>query len=238
MATRLKFSYMRRVTLTCILITAVLGCSQAGGVKQVMGEKIKLPEPKKQSDVSVEEAIAARRSRRQYAKGALTLTEISQLLWAAQGITNSRGFRAAPSAGATYPLETYLVAGKVEGLDAGLYHYELKEHRLTKVQDGDRRRALCQAAWGQDMITEAPISLVFAAIYERTTGRYGERGIRYIHMEVGHVGENVHLQCETMGLGTVVIGAFSDGAVKKALGIEEEPLYIMPVGRKLSKGQK
>lgn len=227
-------SMIRDSMLTGVLVIALLSCLKAEEVKQVMNKEIRLPEPKKQSRVSVEEAIANRRSRRQYSKGALTLAEVSQLLWAAQGITagNGREYRAVPSAGATYPLETYLAAGEVKNLEAGLYHYKPQNHSLIMVKNGDLRKELCKAAWEQNMIVETPISLIFSAVYERTTGKYGERGVRYVHMEVGHAGENVHLQCETMGLATVVIGAFSDQDVKKTLGIKESPLYIMPVGKK------
>lgn len=204
-------------------------------MKAAMQEEIKLPPPRKRSETSLEESIAGRRSVRSYSKGSLTLSEISQLLWAAQGITQDTamgGYRAVPSAGATYPLKVYLVAGEVEGLEAGLYCYQFQRHLLSLIRWGDLRRELSQAAFGQSMIMEAPSNLVITAIYKRTTGRYGERGLRYVHMEVGHLGENVHLQCETLGLGTVVIGAFDDRAVKRALGIEEAPLYIMPIGRK------
>lgn len=200
-----------------------------------MQKEVELPPPRKRSKTSLEESIAGRRSVRSYSEGPLILNEISQLLWAAQGITRDAardGYRAVPSAGATYPLKVYLVSGEVKGLEAGLYCYQPRRHLLSLIRQGDRRQELSQAALGQSMIAEAPSNLVITAIYERTTGRYGERGLRYVHMEVGHLGENVHLQCEALGLGTVVIGAFNDRAVKEALRIEEAPLYIMPIGRK------
>jgi SagB-type dehydrogenase family enzyme len=184
----------------------------------------------------VEEAIFRRRSIRHYQDEPLTLEEVSQLLWAAggktiDGITGAT--RAYPSAGATYPLEIYLAAGDVQGLDAGLYRYQWKDHSIILVENGDVRHSLTQAALGQSMVARAPISLVFAAVYDRTTQRYGQRGeVRYVHMDVGGAGQNVHLQAEALGLGTVIIGAFRDEAVKEVLGVrDEEPLYIMPVGR-------
>jgi SagB-type dehydrogenase family enzyme len=205
-------------------------------LKEAVPEKgrIKLPEPRYSSDVSVEETMLKRRSRRDYTGEPLTLWEVSQLLWAAQGITANWGGRTAPSAGATYPLETYVAVGDVKGLEKGVYKYKLREHELEKVLDGDKRMELAIASLGQPWVKEGAIDLVFTAIYERTTGRYGKRGIRYVHMEVGHVGQNVYLQAEALDLATVVIGAFFDGQVKSILNLpeNEHPLYIMPVGRR------
>jgi SagB-type dehydrogenase family enzyme len=129
-------------------------------------------------------------------------------------------------------LDTYLVCGRVNGLAAGVYKYDPQEHSIEMIKEKDVRTDLAGAAWGQSFIAKAPITIVLTAIYRRTTARYGERGIRYVHMEVGHVGQNIHLQCETMGLGTVMVGAFSDERVKEILGVKAEPLYIIPVGRK------
>ena len=221
---------MKRICIIIIIsILAFANLFAEEGEKKV----IKLPKPVKKGTVSVEEAIQNRRSRRSYAEGAISLQDVSQILWSAQGITSPRGFRAAPSAGATYPLETYLVAGNVEGVLPGLYNYNPSQHSLELVKKGDLRKELASAAWGQEMIAEAPASVVFTAIYERTTGRYGDRGIRYVHMDVGHAGENIHLQAESLGLGTVVIGAFSDSDVAAVIGKKgEHPLYIMPIGKK------
>jgi len=195
---------------------------------------IRLPEPRYDSDVSIEETLLKRRSVRDYTGEPLKLWEVSQLLWAAQGITATWGGRTAPSAGATYPLETYLVVGDVEGLEKGVYKYDPHRHELRKVLDGDKRAELAAAALGQGWVREGAVDIVFTAIYERTTGRYGRRGIRYVHMEVGHAGQNVYLQAVALDLGTVVIGAFYDNQVKRVLNLpdEEHPLYIMPVGRK------
>ena len=197
------------------------------------GMRITLPEPKYNSEISVEEAILNRRSIRDYTSQSLTLQDISQLLWAAQGITNPSSFRAAPSAGATYPLEIYLVVGDVEGVAGGIYRYKPHQHELVKVLDGEHREALAGAALNQQFIAEAPLNIVITAIYERTTNRYGERGIRYIHMEAGHAAENVYLQAVALKLGTVVVGAFNDDRVANILALPDNkvPLYIMPVGR-------
>jgi len=194
--------------------------------------QINLPEPRFKSSISVEEALLKRRSIRNYKNESLSLEEVSQLLWSAQGETTPWGEKTAPSAGATYPLEIYLVAGNVEGIEPGLYHYNPPNHNLILVKEGDFRRELTRAALGQDMIARAPVTIVICAEFKRTTGRYGERGIRYVLMEVGHVGQNIHLQAEALNLGTVVIGAFYDEDVKEILGVKEEPLYLMPVGKK------
>ncbi|MEO0091643.1 MAG: SagB/ThcOx family dehydrogenase [candidate division WOR-3 bacterium] len=194
---------------------------------------MKLPKPRFSSSVSVEEAMLKRRSIRNYKDEALTLEEVSQILWACQGKTADWGGRTVPSAGATYPLEIYLVAAKVKGLETGVYHYLSENHELEKLNSRDVRKELTSAALEQEYINNAPITIVIAAKYERTTKRYGERGIRYVDNEIGHCGQNVHLQCEALGLGTVVIGAFRDEQVKKILGIKEEPRYIMPIGKKV-----
>ncbi len=199
-------------------------------------ERMKLPEPSYKSQVSIEEAILLRRSIREYEPEPITLSQLSQILWAAQGITQkSTGFRAAPSAGATYPLEVYVVVkeGGVKDLPAGVYHYLPSSHELELVKLGDYTIDLMKAALGQEWVGDAAVNLVINAVYERTTRRYGDRGIRYVHMEVGHVGQNVYLQCISLNLACVVIGAFYDEEVKKIVGGMGEPLYIIPVGVKI-----
>lgn len=194
-----------------------------------MSQEIKLPRPCEKGSVSIEEVLNQRRSVRDYKKASMSLEEVSQLLWAGTGKNLYR--RTAPSAGATYPLEIYLVVGEVETLELGLYHYSIPKHHLKKVKEGDLRRSLSRAALEQRMIERAPVNIVIAADYHRTTGHYGQRGIRYVHMEVGHVGQNISLQAVALKMGTVMIGAFDDRQVKEILGIEEEPLYLIPVGR-------
>ena len=199
---------------------------------RVLG-RVRLPKPRLRGRMSVEEALARRRSRREYLEKPLTLAQVSQILWSAQGITEPTwGFRTAPSAGATYPLEVYLVVREdgVEGLEPGVYHYNPHRHELELIRRGDYSLELMAACLDQSWVGEAAVNLVITAIYERTTKWYGERGYRYVYMEVGHVGENVYLQCEALGLGCVVIGAFYDGEVKEILGVEEEPMYVIPVG--------
>ena len=198
--------------------------------------RVALPEPQYDSEVSVEEALLGRRSVREYAGEALTLEELAQLLWAAQGITDPTGKRTAPSAGALYPLEVYVVVGNVENIAEGVYKYEPHQHELVRVHEGGQRKALARAALDQQCVADGAIDIVITAIYERTTGKYGDRGIRYVHMEAGHAAQNICLQAGTMSLGTVTIGAFYDDQVKETLNLpeNEEPLYIMPVGRKIT----
>ncbi len=194
--------------------------------------EITLPHPRTDGGMSVERALLERRSVRDYRQGALTLAQAAQLLWAAQGITSSEGLRTAPSAGALYPLEVYLAAGEVKGLGQGVFHYDPDGHLLHRVSEKDRRSELARAALGQSWIAESAAVLVLTAVYERTTRKYGQRGIRYVHMEAGHAAQNVFLQATALGLDAVVVGAFDDGAVMTLLrvGAVEHPLYLIPLG--------
>lgn len=226
--------------LSFVLLSVVYGVftliTPHGGNRRSAGERFSLPTPRREGDVSVEEAIAARRSRRTYDVRALSSGEISQLLWAAQGVTDSSsGHRAAPSAGALYPLELYAVVGvaAVEGLDAGVYRYRPATHELELLERGDVREELRDAAIEQDPVGNAPIDIVVCSADGRTTGKYGERGARrYVPMEAGHVGENIYLQAESLGLSTVSVGAFGDEGVRELVGApsSQRPLYIFPVG--------
>lgn len=234
---------MKKIVLVVLLVLVFVGLAYSLRTKrvekmkepQVKSDLILLPSPQKKGKVSLEEAIAKRRSKRDFLDKPLSLTQLSQILWSAQGITGPDGFkRAAPSAGALYPLEIYVVTREngVESLEAGIYHYLPQKHSIEIHKSGDLRNDLAKAALGQHFIAEAPISLVITAEYERTTGKYGERGIRYVHIEVGHVGENVYLQVEALALGTVVVGAFDDEEVSQVLNLPptHQPLYIMPIG--------
>jgi len=198
-------------------------------------EEIILPEPSKKSYLSVEEAIFKRRSVRDYKSEPLSLKEISQIVWAAQGITDpSSGGRTAPSAGALYPLKVY-VAGEIKGLEMGIYEYNPSNHSLIKIGDKDIRKKLAAAAYNQVYVEKAPVDVIFTGIYEIIAKKYGtERAPRYTHMEVGHAAQNVYLQAESLNLGTVVVGGFETEEVKKILKLppEEEPLYIMPIGKR------
>lgn len=229
---------MELLLLTAILVaTAAAADSGPAAVKTV-----KLPPPALDGSTSVERCLAQRRSTRRYSNQPLKLTEVSQLLWAAYGVTQPLpgvtdvrgGLKTAPSAGGLYPLDLYLVAGAVTGLEPGIYRYRPEHHDLVLVQTGDRRKALLGAALGQTMVRDAPASIVYSAVFSRNTGKYGTRGRqRYVCMDLGHSAENVYLQCGSLGLGTCAIGAFRDDSLKLVVGMteDEEPLYIMPVGR-------
>lgn len=196
---------------------------------------VKLPSAELKGKVSLEETIDKRRSVRRYRREPLDLSQLSQLLWSAQGITGGRRLRAVPSAGATYPLEVFVLVGQecVNGLEAGVYRYLVDSHSLKLHRQGDFRPDLAAAALNQEFILQAPAALVICAVYDRTCRRYGSRGERYVHMEVGHAGQNVHLQAVALGLASVEVGAFQDEDVRKVLGVEEQvkPLYVMPVGK-------
>jgi len=193
---------------------------------------ISLPAPEFDGNTSVEQALLERRSVREYRDEPLSLPEIGQLLWAAQGITSPSGKRTAPSAGALYPLELYLVAGNVEDLRVGIYKYLPHDHALKEITTGDKRSDLTNAALKQESILKAPAMIVLSAVYERTRVKYGDRGDRYVHMEIGFAAQNIYLQAEALELGTVFIGAFYDDSVKKILGMQddEQALGIMPFG--------
>ncbi len=182
--------------------------------------------------MSLEEALAHRRSVREFAPGALTLSEVSRLVWAAQGVTDP-GHRTAPSAGATYPLEVYLVAGNVENLSSGIYHYLPEQHRLEFVSGGDDRPRLADAAASQEWVSRAAMVVVIAAALDRTAARYGKRAERYVHMEAGHAAQNLLLQATALGLGATPVGAFNDTEVSRLLHLpaSEAPLYLIPLGR-------
>jgi len=197
-------------------------------------QRLSLPPIETKGALSIEEAIQLRRSVRDFGRGPLDLTDVSQLLWSAQGITGRRGLRTAPSAGALYPLELYMVAGNVEGLSAGVYHYRPKTHELVSLASGDRRHALASAALNQRSVSGAPAVLVITGVYERTAKKYGHRARRYVHMEVGHAAQNIYLQATARSLGTVIVGAFDDDEVQEVLGLppDHKPFGLMPVGRK------
>lgn len=217
-----------------LTVSFVCGCTPTEKPPPVTYEAvIKLPDPGYKGEISVEEALLSRRSVRDYTGASLTLQEVSQLLWAAQGITAPRGYRTAPSAGALYPLEVYVVAGDVQNLAQAVYHYKPGEHELVRVMDGDKRAELAAAALGQSWVEEGAIDIVLTAFYGRTTRKYGDRGIRYVHIEAGHAAQNLCLQATALELGLVTVGAFSDDRVSEILGLagDETPLYIIPVGR-------
>ena len=196
---------------------------------------MRLPDPTIDGNVSLETTIHQRRTVRSFDSKALTITQFSQLLWAAQGVTDPGGFkRAAPSAGALYPMDIYGAVGEgcVEGLHSGIYLYDPATHSLSLIQKGDRRRDIALASLGQMWMSYAPITFVITAEYSRITGKYGQRGNRYAMIEAGHIGQNIFLQSQALGLEAGIVGAFQDREVIQIMGIKSthEPLLIMPVG--------
>lgn len=195
--------------------------------------KTQLPSPLYHSNISIEQALQKRRSVRQYKDEPVSLQEVGQLLWAAQGITSKEGFRTAPSAGALYPLEIYVVAGDVRNLPAGVYHYLPAYHALALIARGDKRNELVIAALNQTEVQHASADIIITGVYKRTAVKYGKLAERFVDMEAGHAAENIYLQAVSLKIGTVSLGGLDPLAVKKAIHLsnDEDPLYIMPIGK-------
>jgi SagB-type dehydrogenase family enzyme len=213
------------------LFVTVMAAAQGSGMEPDASGEILLRQPSPKTHFSVEEALKVRQSVRDFVDQPVTLEAIGQLLWAAQGATSS-GRRTTPSAGALYPLEVYVVAGDVTGLGAGVYKYHPRGHTLSLHEPGDLRDRLAYAALRQESVADGAAVLVITAVYQRTAVKYGSRAERYVHMEVGHAAQNVYLQAQSLGLGTVILGAFQDQEVQRVLGLPEyeAPLALMPVG--------
>jgi len=219
--------------LVVILLGSALTFAPMVLAQEAAPNMVGLPAPRATGEVSVEQALKARRSLRAFAPSPLTLAQVSQLLWAAQGISDDRGRRTAPSAGALYPLELFLVAGNVAGLPSGVYRYRPAGHSLVLVVPGDRRAEVASAC-RQGWVAEAPASVVFTAVFARAAKKYGDRAARYVPIEVGAAAENLALQAIALGLGSTVVGAYDDAALAAALGTagDEQPLALLPVGKR------
>lgn len=228
------------ILLALCLLTGMQCRSQ--NQEKMNAETIKLPAPRLIGKTSLEEIMQKRRSVRSYRNEPMRLEDVSQLLWSAYGVTEPRdkpphirgGLKTAPSAGARYPLEVYLIAGNVQGLAQGFYRYLPESHSLVLVATGDLRVKACEAARNQKMVEEAPVSLVYTADFERTTSRYGERGKNYVYVDLGHSAQNVYLQAEALGMHSCAIGAFDDKDLHAVLSLpaNESVIYMMPVGLK------
>jgi len=209
--------------IACGLV--ILSGLSTGGAEEAMRA---LPAPEARSDRSLEEVLRSRRSIRRFTHEPLDLREIAQLCWAAQGVTDARrGFRTAPSAGGTFPLELYLVT------ENSVWHYDPQHHRLKKHVDGDLRTALRRACLDQPWVESAPVVFIIAADIGRTARRYGPRAERYVLIEVGHAAQNLLLQAEALGLGAVPVGAYDDDQVHALLKLpkEQRVFYVIPVGK-------
>lgn len=220
------------------LVAPLIGGNDTRDGGRTVLKAVRLPQPRTDGPLSVEQAILRRRSRREYTGEPLTVEEVSQLLWAAQGITAPHlwtGLRSAPSAGGLYPLETYVVVkeGGVVGLEAGVYHYDPHRHELEMVAAGDYSGRLMAACVDQEWVGAAAANIVLTAVVERTRVRYGDRALQYVFQESGHAAQNVYLQAESLGLGCVVVGAFHEDEVRAIVRAprRELPVYVIPVGR-------
>ena len=190
---------------------------------------IALPLPKKDGSLSIEKALSIRKTVRKYSSQPLSLDDIGQIMWSAQGITH-RIFRTAPSAGALYPLEMY-VAGLISENQKGIFYYNVKKHALEECFNQDCRNQLSEAAYNQPWVKNAPVVVVITAMYDRVMKKYGKNGVQYTHFEVGHAAQNIHLQLESLKLGTVCVAGFDEKKVKEILQLtEESPQYLMPIG--------
>jgi len=219
--------------LPAAVLLAGLVTTAACAAEVAMRATIALPPPAMDAGFALEKALRERRSVRAFGPGALSLAELGQLLWAAQGVTAPPGLRTAPSAGALYPLELRVLVGAVAGLEPGLYRYLPAGHRLERGDARDPRPGLAAAAHEQSWVRENAALVILSAEYARTTVKYGQRGVRYAHLEAGHAAQNLLLAATALGIGSVIVGAFDDAAVARLIGLPpgEEPLVLIPLGR-------
>jgi len=236
------YAFIASLIVASIAVARVVYIATPGveSMTRIVGDVVYLPYPRRVSNMTVEEAMLLRRSIREYTDDPVKIEDLSMILWAAYGISETRwGLKTTPSAGATYPLEIYIVIGE-RGVAAGdgylkpgVYKYDPFTHSMRLVAEGDFRKELARAALGQEWVEEAPVNIVICAVFERTTRVYGERGrVRYVPMEVGHAGQNIYLMATALGYGTVAVGAFYDDEVARVIRARqnEVPMYIMPVG--------
>ncbi len=216
------------------LIAALALVTLAAGYACAADPTVALPRPDLKGKMTLEQVLSQRRSVREYAPGALTLAEVSQLMWAAHGITGPNGKRTTPSARAVYPLEVWLAANDVKGLAPGVYRYVPQDHALATVAAGDHRAAVAAAARGQEAIASAPIVVAVTGDSVLAAEKFRGRAAAWLGMEAGFVIQDVYLEATALGLGTVMVGGFADAPVRAALGLPEGrvPLGLMPVGRK------
>lgn len=225
---------MKRRIVPSLVAAAALLAGAAALARAAEPQTVALPSPDVTGHVSLERAIAQRRSVREYAPGALTLAEVSQLLWVAQGITSPDGKRTTPSPHAIYPLQVWLVANEVTGLPAGIYRYQPKEHALALLTPGLQRDSLAAAARGQASIAHAAAVVAVAGDSALAAEKFRSNAARWLGMEAGFVVQDVYLEATALGLGTVMVGGFEEQAVRRALGLPPgwEALALMPVGRR------
>ena len=216
----------------CLLILVAFHLSESIARQQTPGSAISLPKPDVSHGISLNSALNLRRSQRKFSAKPISLTQLSQLLWSAQGVTHFFGFRTAPSAGALYPLEIFVVVSNVDQLSQGIYHYKPDSHELELIIKGDHSKQFSQAANRQSSIKKATATLIITAVIKRTEQKYGQRAKRYVHIEAGSAAQNIYLQAASLQLGTVYIGSFKDKKVLQLmqLPMDHKPLGLMPVG--------
>ncbi len=237
MSTKGKITLIILIILLAVVIAYLIWPKSIGTQNMAVTATVKLPEPKITGTMSVEQAINDRRSVRRYTNESLTLQDVSQLMWAAQGITdNKTKFRTVPSGGHTFPLEVYILVGKnsVKGLNEGVYHYNPFNNTLEQILGNDVRPELSQAANGQPWVKEAPVDIIITGNYQKMIDKYKDEKLstRFVDMEAGHAGQNIYLESESLNLATVALGSFKDDQVHQILNIpsNENTLYIYPVG--------
>ncbi len=217
-----------------VLLTAIMAVSVSSN--QGASDVVTLPQPRTDGGMSVEKALLERRSIRSFRNESLTLDEISQLSWAAQGVTDDKGHRTSPSAMATYPLEVYLLAGNVTGLPAGVYHYSPLGHNLTLISKGNKIPELFNSGRGgrEDWRTGSPAVFIITGVFERTNKISGQDLSRFVYIEAGTAAENLLLQVVSLGLGSTYTAGFDENKTKEYLALSpgEEPIGVLPVGRK------
>ena len=225
------FQY-KHISILCITVLMGFNPSAVSASQKLNNPVITLPKPDIKNGIPLNSALELRRSHRRFSAKSLSLDNLSQILWSAQGVTHLFGFRTAPSAGAIYPLEIYIVVSNVDQLQPGLYHYKPRSHHLELVAEGEYRKQLSRAAKRQSSIKKSAATLVITGVIKRTEKKYELRAKRYVHIETGHVAQNIYLQATSLQLGTVFVGAFNDNEVKQVLQLPQgrEPLGLMPIG--------
>ena len=222
----------KHITILCLTVLMGFNLSAAGASQKLNNPVIDLPKPDIKNGMPLNSALELRRSHRRFSTKPLSLDNLSQILWSAQGVTHLFGFRTAPSAGAIYPLEIYIVVSNVDQLQSGIYHYKPRSHHLKLVTEGEHSKQLSRAANRQSSIKKAAVTLVITGVIKRTEKKYELRAKRYVHIETGHAAQNIYLQATSLQLGTVFIGAFNDNEVKQVMQLPQghEPLGLMPIG--------
>jgi SagB-type dehydrogenase family enzyme len=217
-----------------VLLTAIMAVSVSSN--QEASDVVTLPQPRTDGGISVEKALLERRSIRSFRNESLTLDEVSQLSWAAQGVTDDKGHRTSPSAMATYPLEIYLLAGNVTGLPAGVYHYSPLGHNLTLISKGNKIPEFFNSSRGgrEDWRRGSPAVFIITGVFERTYKISGQDLSRFVYIEAGAAAENLLLQVVSLGLGSTYTAGFDENKTKEYLALSpgEEPIGVLPVGRK------